>query len=84
VFFEQSNKLLLKRHLAMVLLLGLDVLDGPVQKRHADSEGAVFDLPAKESVFRERVMHPLGGAAFDELQALAMERVEGKDSKKWT
>jgi hypothetical protein len=29
-------------------------------------------------------MHPLGGAAFDELQALAMERVEGKDSKKWT
>ncbi|MCX6921937.1 MAG: hypothetical protein NT154_01770 [Verrucomicrobia bacterium] len=44
MFLKQSQELLLKRHLPMLILLGLDVLNGLVRQRDADAEGAVFDL----------------------------------------
>ena len=64
----------------MVLLLPFDLLNGFVQLRDTDTEGAVFHLPSEAPVLRESVMHPFGGAAFDE----AIERVEGRDSRRWT
>ena len=53
VLLEQSQELLLECHLPMVLLLGLDVLDGLFQLRHADTERPIFRLPSKEPVFWE-------------------------------
>ena len=62
----------------MVHLLALDVLNGLVQLRNADTEGAVFHLPSKESVLREGVMDPFGRAAFDELQRLGNRESRGQ------
>src|SRR5437667_8166905 len=67
MFLEQSQELLLERHSAMMVLLGSDVLNGFLQQRQADTEGAVLYLPAKHAVFGKGVMYPFGGAAFDEL-----------------
>jgi len=67
---EQGQELLLKRHPPMMLLLVLDVCNGPIKRRHAHAESAIFYLPAESSVFGKSVMHPLGGAAFDQLQRL--------------
>src|SRR5712692_1447761 len=49
-----------------LVLLAFNILNDRLQLRHADTERAVFRLPAKESVLRKRVMHPLGRAALNE------------------
>jgi hypothetical protein len=67
---EERQKLLLKSHSSVVLLLALDVLNGLVQQRHTDRKGTVFDLPTKEAVLGEGVVNPFGRAAFEELQDL--------------
>jgi hypothetical protein len=78
VLFQQRQKLLLKRHLPVVRLLVPDVLDDLFQLRNADTECAILYLPSKEPVLWKSVMHPFRRAALDELQRLAIERVEGR------
>src|SRR5262245_21097556 len=65
---QQRQELLLETDFAMMRFLVLDVLNQLVQLRHAHAEGAVLFLPAKQTVFREGLMHPLRGAALDELE----------------
>ncbi len=67
MLFQERYKFLLEGHLLVVLRLAFDVLNNLVQLRHAYTEGAIFYLPAKESMLRKGFMHPFGGTAFDEL-----------------
>ena len=49
--------------------LAFDISNDAVQLRDAHTEGTILRLPGEESVFREGFMHPLGGAALDQLQS---------------
>jgi hypothetical protein len=52
----------------MVSFLIPDVFQHAIQKRHAHSKRAIFDLPCKELVFRECIMNLFRRAALDELE----------------
>ena len=68
MLLQQSQELLLKGHLAMMLFLVADVSNGFVEQRHADAKGALFYLPPEKLVLGKCVMHPFGRTAFYELQ----------------
>ena len=70
VLLQQHQEFLLERHFAMMLLLIADVANECVQLRHAHVERSVFFLPLEESVFREGVVNPFGGAALDQLGSI--------------
>jgi hypothetical protein len=78
MFLEERQKLLLKSHFPMIILLALDVLNGLVQHGHTDSKGTVFGLPAKEAVLRKSIMDPFGRTAFDELQSFGNRESGGQ------
>lgn len=64
----RDQKFLLKRHLAMMRFLSLDVIHGFVQLRHAHTERAIFFLPRKKAMFGKGFMNPFCRAALDQLQ----------------
>ena len=70
MFLQQRQELFLETDFAMMRFLVLDVLNELVQLRHAHAEGAVLFLLAKQTMFREALMHPFRGAALDELERL--------------
>ncbi|MDB6020692.1 MAG: hypothetical protein JWQ04_549 [Pedosphaera sp.] len=77
MLLEQRQKLLLKRSGLMMPFLVLDVSDDQIQLRHAHAEAPILFLPRKEAVFGEGFMHPLGGAALDQLHGL------GRRQRRW-
>ncbi len=67
MFFQEFQKLLLKTLLAMMLLLLLDVRNGLVDMRNTDTERSVSFLPGETAMRWKRLVNPLGGSAFDQL-----------------
>ena len=78
MFLEQRQEFRLKGHLAIVLLLALDLLNGLVQEGHTNTEGPIFHLPTEELLLRECLMHPFGGATFNELQSFGNGKSRGQ------
>src|SRR5260370_35456933 len=64
----------------MMLRLVFEVIDGFAQLGHADAEGPVLLLPAKEAVLRTHFEEP----PLISCSALPIGTLEGKDSRIWT
>jgi hypothetical protein len=54
----RDQKFLLKRHLAMMRFLSLDVFDGFVQLRHAHTERAILLLLRKKAMLGKSFVNP--------------------------
>jgi hypothetical protein len=81
VLFEQSQELVLERHLPMVLFLGLDVLNGFVQLRQAHAERPYFACQPKSRCSGKVSCTHSEEPPLMSCRALARERVEGNESR---
>ena len=69
---QQGTMFLCKRHLAMMLLLGADVLRDNCGIRNAYAESAITFLPGELAAV---LVHPLGGVRLEELDGLGQRNI---------
>ena len=82
MFFQQFDEFFLETRLPVVFFLVFDVFNDSIQPGNADTEGAIFGRPRKQTLMGKCLMHHFEEPPLMSCMALAIGIVAGKESNR--